>query len=316
MMTTAIDTETPMLVSNSTIQTFKRCRRKWMLTYIDKLTKREETYVGPLPLGSRLHEAIEHYYKGEGAILDIWARLCTRDRVALLSSDMTADSEEAFDKEAELGRIMLEGFVEWVDTEGIDAGIEIVSNEERLSALVLDGRVELQAKIDMRVKRRSDGVMMVRDFKSAASIDDLTRSMFTNEQLLTYMVIENIIRSEGERCDGGELLILKKVKRSARAKPPFYERAQVFHNTTTLNNFWFRLAGVLTDMLYVRDQLRAGVDHRFVAYPRPTRDCAWDCPFITICPMFDDGSAVDRAITDLYRVADPYEYYESSTLPA
>lgn len=310
------DPVAPMVVSNSTIQTFKRCRRKWMLSYVLMLAKKEQALTGPLPFGGRVHRALEQYYKAGGDITAVWSALVAEDRFKFELTEQTPEDVKKFDSEAELGQIMLEGFVEWVTTEGIDATVDIVSNEERLSTLVLDGRVELQAKIDMRVKRKSDGVLMVRDFKTAAQMNDLTRSLYVNEQLLTYMVIENIVKGTGERCDGGELLMMKKVKRSVRAKPPFYEQAVVYHNMTTLRNFWTRLAGTLTDMLSVYDALAAGADHRFVAYPRPTNDCSWDCPFVTICPMFDDGSAVEQAMLDMFDVVDPYAYYEDKEFPS
>jgi hypothetical protein len=49
-----------------------------------------------------------------------------------------------------------------------------------------------------------------------------------------------------------------------------------------------------------------------VAYPHPTRDCSWKCQFQSICPMFDDGSAVERAIEDQFVVGSPYAYYGES----
>jgi hypothetical protein len=65
------------------------------------------------------------------------------------------------------------------------------------------------------------------------------------------------------------------------------------------------------DMLNVRQALDDGGSHQFVAYPRPSRDCKWKCQFFTICPMFDDGSAAEQAISEAYVVADPYGYYNN-----
>ena len=86
---------------------------------------------------------------------------------------------------------------------------------------------------------------------------------------------------------------------------------EVRHNVFSLRSFWQRIHGTLTDLLSVRSHLDNGADHRFVAYPRPSRDCKWKCQFFTICPMFDDGSAAEAAIEDAFEAADPYAYYAS-----
>lgn len=296
----------PVRISNSEIQTFKSCRRRWWLGYYRQLKPKTKEYTGPLALGSRVHKALEVYYKTGEELLDVWADLCDFDRNVVLyeGRDLTD-----FDNEAELGRIMLEGYLDWVSEEGIDSDVDIVSSEEILSAPMLGGRVELIAKLDQRVKRKADGVRLFRDFKTTGNFSDLTSGADLNEQLLTYMLIERLQPDEPERCDGGVYIMLRKVKRSANARPPFYASHEQRHNIFTMRNFYTRIQGELQDMVDVRDALDAGQDHHAVAYPRPSRDCNWICPFRQICPMFDDGSAVEQAIVDMYEVGDPYGYY-------
>lgn len=297
-------------ISNSEISTFKGCRRRWFLGYYRGLKKKERSFSGPLALGSRVHKSLEIYYRDGTPLLDVWSDLVTEDR-KLLDWDFRDPTD--FENEAELGRIMLEGYLEWNADEGIDSELDIVSSEERLSTTMLDGRVELIAKIDQRVKRKVDGVRLFRDFKTAANFSDMSKTAHLNEQFLTYQVIEATQTGEMERCDGALITMLKKVKRTASARPPFYEQIEVRHNVFALRNFWSRLHGELTDMVAVRDALDAGGNHQQVAYASPTRDCSWRCDFFTICPMFDDGSAVEQAIEDLYQVGEPYEYYEDGT---
>jgi hypothetical protein len=151
---------------------------------------------------------------------------------------------------------------------------------------------------------------MFRDFKTVGgSFTDFASMAHMNEQILTYMTLEAAQNKEGERSEGGLFTMLKKVKRSANARPPFYEQMEVRHNVFSLRNFYQRLHGTVTDMLAVRKALDEGVSHQLVAYPRPSRDCKWKCPFFAMCPMFDDGSAVEQALNDSYAVADPYGYY-------
>lgn len=299
----------PIKISNSEIQTFKDCRRKWWLNYYRNLKPLQQSHTGALALGSRVHAALDDYYSKDIPLLEAYANYVEQDRYSLLLD--FRDTVE-LDTEAELGRIMLEGYLEWVDENGIDAELEMISTEEIISMPMFDGEVELQGKLDMRVRRKADGVRLFRDFKTVGgSFAEFGAMAHMNEQILTYMVLEAANNGEGERCDGGIFTMLKKVKRTANAKPPFYDQIEVRHNQFALRAFWNRLHGTVRDMMAVRKGLDEGGDHHYLAYPRPSRDCKWKCNFFAVCPLFDDGSAAEHAITELYRVGDAYSYYQS-----
>jgi len=298
----------PIKISNSEIQTFKDCRRKWWLSYYRRLQPQTQNYTGALALGSRIHAALDEYYSVGTPLLEAHARLVQADKYTLL--EQFRDTMD-LDSEAELGRIMLEGYLEWVNENGIDAELEMISTEEIISMPMLDGEVELQGKLDMRVRRKADGVRMFRDFKTVGgSFAEFGSMAHMNEQILTYMILEAAQNKEGERCEGGIFTMLKKVKRSANAKPPFYDQIEVRHNTFALRSFWNRLHGAVMDLMSTRKALDDGADFNFVAYQRPSRDCKWKCQFFAVCPLFDDGSAAEQAISELYVVDDPYAYYK------
>jgi len=297
----------PIRISNSEIQTFKDCRRKWWLSYYRRLQPKMQQMTGALALGSRIHQALDDYYSKGIPLLEAHSLLVEADRKTL--QDSFRDTYD-LDSEAELGRIMLEGYLQWVEENGIDSELEMISTEEIISMPMLEGRVELQGKIDMRVKRKADGVRMFRDFKTVGgSFTDFGAMAHMNEQILTYMMLETAQNKDGERSEGGIFTMLKKVKRSANARPPFYDQIEVRHNVFALRSFWQRINGVLSDLMGTRDQLDKGADHRFVAYPRPSRDCKWKCQFFTVCPLLDDGSAAEQAISEMFDVGDPYGYY-------
>lgn len=302
----------PVKISNSEIQTFKDCRRKWWLSYYRRLQPNTQNFTGALALGSRIHEALDMYYSKEIPLLEAHAQLVAKDKQTLL--EQFRDTMD-LDSEAELGRIMLEGYLDWVDENGIDAELEMISTEEIISMPMFDGEVELQGKLDMRVRRKADGVRMFRDFKTVGgSFTEFASLAHMNEQILTYMILEAAQNKEGERCEGGIFTMLKKVKRTANAKPPFYEQMEVRHNQFALRSFWNRLHGAVGDMMSTRKALDEGADVNFVAYPRPSRDCKWKCQFFAICPLFDDGSAAEQAISELYVVDDPYAYYKTTEM--
>lgn len=131
-----------------------------------------------------------------------------------------------------------------------------------------------------------------------------------SEQLMLYCLLEEL-SGDGIKVDGGIYNLLKKVKRTGSAKPPFYERIDVRFNRHTMHAFWTRLMGTLDDMMRVRDALDQGADHRFVAYPSPTKDCTWICPFFLVCSMMDDGSSADRMLEDQYVQVDPLQRYKT-----
>lgn len=149
---------------------------------------------------------------------------------------------------------------------------------------------------------------------TSASFADFARTAAMNEQTLTYQLLEATQTDEKDRCEGGLFILLKKVRRTASARPPFYDKIEVRHNVFALRSFWARLHGTIADLMSVRTALDAGADPHYVAYPRPSRDCSWSCEFYGICTLFDDGSAVEHAIADAYVETDPYEYYEPKGL--
>lgn len=308
---TAVNLGTPYKVSNSEIQTFKDCKRKWWLAYYRRLKPQASKFTGPLALGSRIHEALDVYYSTGTPLLVAHADLLKEDRMKAFEEGM--DPFE-LDSEAELGRIMLEGYLDWIEEEGIDVELDMISTEEIISMPMLDGSVELQGKLDMRVRRKSDGVRMFRDFKTVGgSFAEYASTAQMNEQILTYMLLEAAQNKPGdERSEGGIFTLLKKVKRTANAKPPFYYQFEVNHNIFTLRSFWQRIHGTLYDLMGLKKALDEGVSPLQVAYPTPSRDCKWKCQFYSICPMFDDGSAVEQAIENQFVVSDPYDYYKSN----
>jgi len=297
-------------VSNSEIQMFQKCRRRWYLTYYERWRQRDVAVVGPLALGSRVHAALETYYKGEGPLIEQYDLLLNEDR--MLAASMGQDLS-VLEQEGELGKLMLEGYLEWVAEEGIDSLYKVIGVEQILSMPMLEGRINVIGKIDLRVEDIRDGAHLVLDHKTTAALGEFEKWGHMNPQLMTYQTLDYVNRTgddKDQRLAGGVFRMLKKVKRGVRATPPFYRQHEVRHNVFTLRSFWTRLQGVLTDMLYARQQLDEGTDHRLVVYPTPTRDCTWWCPFFQVCPLMDDGSDVDSMLNDLYVRADPYAYYK------
>lgn len=315
-------------ISNSEIQTFKDCRRKWWLAWYRGLRAKRESPVGALRSGGRVHRALEVLYVPEGEVAgNPLAQLAEVANEELRAYEETCaewnerpDPEviKQFHKDLDLERAMVEGYLEWLEDSGVDSEIIVVAPEQELAVPArsvsefFPEDVDLIGKLDVRVKRVSDGQRLFMDHKTAASLDKATKGLRQNEQMLYYHILElhQIAESDDARCVGALYNMLKKVKRTARATPPFYRRELITHNDDELEHFKTRLLGVIDEMMHVESLLAAGLTHQYVAFPRPTADCDWKCEFHQVCPMFDDGSRAEDMLADRFEERNPLDRYQ------
>lgn len=314
------------LVSNSEVQTFNDCKRKWWLAWFRGLTPRVRVVGGAASTGTRVHAALAAYYVPDGetpanplgalnrvqledlaaldAAVDPWAEATGDDRVA-----QRDDLLKSFDLE----QAMIAGYVQWLEETGVDEDLEVLASESYVEATLFDdsafgGHVKLIGKLDARVRSRTTGRRKFIDHKTVGSLRDPLLGL--NQQMIHYQVIEWLNTAEGEaRCDGALYNMLRKVKRTRASKPPYFGRIPIDHNEHELESHMERMRHFLWQVDFAEQDMRAGGDHRYVVPPRPSRDCSWKCQFFRVCRMFDDGSRVEDAIQEYYQVGDPLAYY-------
>jgi hypothetical protein len=211
-------------ITNSNVQTFKRCRRKWWLTWYRGLARREEDMLGIRRTGSRIHQALQAYYVPENETptdpRDALERALTEDWTLIKQAAdarghdefVVADMEAKFRKTADLERAMIEGYVEWITETGCDAELRVIKSETQVSAPLFDyvradGEVQpvhALGLLDVRAYRTSDGVRMFIDHKTVGDLKTPSMTLPQNEQMLHYHLLEWLSTSDGEeRCDGG-----------------------------------------------------------------------------------------------------------------
>ena len=214
-----------MRISNSEIQTFKRCKRKWWFNYYLRLKPALEVYTGPSSIGNRVHSALEQYYNmlyyGETTENAIGDSLGTHDsdvsHVIAERGWQDGDPDlKKFESEAELTRLMLEGYFEWLQETGADEGLEVVS-VERPVTWAIDDDIEIMGKLDVRVYRQHDGATLGIDHKTTQSLEVPVRTLHMNEQELMYEWLLHKV-TYGARVDGSLWNFLRKCKRTASAK--------------------------------------------------------------------------------------------------
>lgn len=313
-------------VSNSEVQTFKRCRRKWWFAYFRKLRPKNEDPTGARSIGVDLHEALRYHYVADASqrvnVKDALEAVIARNRAALIKKYeidgelVPLSIETQFKTEADLMRIIIEGYLEWLAETGADSEYEITGSEVYLEAdLPGFDKVKIIGRLDARVRRISDGLRLFIDHKSVGNFQQLTRVLHLNEQMLWYIVLE-MLQADPEPVAGALYNMMRRVKRGANAKPPFYERIEVHHNKHEIESFIKRITGVIEDIRQAEIDLASGnFDHRQIVYPTPTGNCPWDCAFFQVCGMTDDGSYAEGMIKNFFTEGDPLDYYVDPASP-
>lgn len=299
-------------ISNSEIQTWKRCRRKWYLSYYLRLGHEEGKFlpIGPMWLGIIIHDVFEGFYgHGEDPIKTLF------QIYDYLESQWTDSEEslEAIKKDRELAHIMVLGYLQWIEEEGVDSLIEITGTEEAVSVQLTNGYT-LTGKLDVRGVNTQNRFKFFLDHKTVGDLITPAKTMDINEQFPTYALLDRMTKAASEHVDGGYVNMLKRVKRTTRAKPPFYDRVDIKFNRHQLNSMWQRINSVANEIDAARRLLDNGRDHRYTVYPTPHKDCEWDCGFRAICPLMDDGSRWSEALHNEFVEIDPYARYTEKSL--
>lgn len=307
--------------TNSEIKTFKQCRRKWWLGYYRNLGVKSANIVGAASVGTRVHRVLQEYYVPQGAKRrdpwDVFNQTVADDKVILDEIEADETLRAKWSAEVDLARAIIDGYFDWAEENAVDAGLMITAPEETMVAnpqFPDQPNVRLLAKLDVRATRTLDNARVFLDHKTVMDLTTPQKTLHLDEQMLHYHLIEFFdLKEKGldtEMRTGGALYnMLRKVKRTGNAKPPFYGRVEVHHNQETLRSYWLRLKGTISEILKLQADLEAGKDPREVAYPNPTRDCTWKCEFFAVCPMFDDGSRVDDFIGTYLTETDPLARY-------
>lgn len=306
-----------------------RCKREWYLTHYRKLSPKRTNPASALRTGGRVHDALEAIYTPGEYSPDAAMEALN----AAIQRDMRTYKEEcekqgfppseedlkAMEKANELERIMVEGYLEWLEETGADVGLQVIAPEQKIS---VDGEklgykpglLDLMGKLDVRVLREQDNRVLFIDHKTVQSFSGPQLGLPADMQMKTYHLLELWSRLGEDPEPGGAIYnMLRKVKRTAKAVPPFYKRDEVWHNPTELRMHAERLRGIIDDILWTQELLDEGQPHQYVAYAHPTSDCHWRCKFYTVCGTFEDGSRAEEMLQEHYQEYNPLERYDETT---
>lgn len=320
--------------SNGELRTWSRCQRKWYLTHYRALGLKSVKVTGARQLGTRVHAALAAAYdpeppNGHAGLAPVQIALDAFNATVAADYDTLTQEHDPEQlpayvaellAEADLGRAMLEGYFDWLAETGADEGYEVVAPEQILEVdaqFGLERPVHLIAKLDLRLIRRLDGARLFLDHKTAGSLTQHSRVLHLDRQMLHYALCEYLtlleegVDAEGVRCGGALYNMLKKVKRTAAAKPPFYDRLEVRHSIVELQNYWSQVRGTVQQILEATARLDAGESHHSVCPPTPEETCTWSCDMFAVCPMLDDGSRAEDYIAEQLVVINPLARYDA-----
>jgi len=277
---------------------FKRCRRAWLLEYVQglELDRAPGVTKGARDTGTLFHLGAEAYYNG-----DNWKqRIAARQTEIHDAGHWSPEWADTFS----LVTIMLTGYVEWVARTGADAHEEVLHVEPQLETPFGNVRgddIILTGKPDLIIRNVLSDTVIVVDTKTVQS---LTQVQHHAGQGLTYALLAT--RVYGYDVGMFRTNQARKVKRSARAVPPFYGHAEMLVTRQHLETHERHLLGQLDDMVRLMQQWeekgyspRQEHDRNF--YINPTADCSWDCDFLPVCKQMDDGSNFEYTIRNHYR---------------
>jgi hypothetical protein len=316
-----------MRISQSRLKTHLRCKRRDWLENVRRLAPRLYGPVGALQSGSRVHEALEAFYtpntdRDPRVALEI-AIESAHSGYVMQCQEMGLEPDAAvldkFRKDTDLERAMVEGYFEWLADTGADSTLRVLAAEEQISItadqLGADfGRaVEIVGKLDARGIDEVTGYTLFVDHKTVQNFAQVLPTLQGDPQMLHYHLLLSILRPD-EHVDGALYNMLRKVKRSKTAKPPFYMRETITHNADEIESYRLRLIGLITTVIEFEERIAqlGDLGPRMFAPPTKTRDCSWECPFFDVCDMFDDGSRVEAALAELFEERDPLARYATS----
>jgi len=316
-------------ISNSEVQTFKQCRRKWWLAWYRGLRPTVESPLGALAIGQNLHVALAGWYVPDGqprtnpqeALENLLKEAAETLGRYWGSQDKNVPPEQLkiLLSEADLQRIMLEGYMQWIEETGADQDFTIIESERYVEALFIrlrDVDVWIIGRLDVLAEDHWSKQLVFIDHKTTGSIIESLKGLALNPQMRMYRLILQL--TENREVYLAVYSMIRKVKRTVKANPPFFHREKIPHNRYEIQSFTQQLMGVIYDIIDVEYHLNGvftnpSVVHNRNVYPTSGSHCRY-CPFQRECLMMDDGSRAEDSLASRFTVGEPLHYYGKDDL--
>lgn len=290
----------PYIITHSDIHEYMKCRQKWSWSEYRKPEKK----TGALPLGSRVHKAIERFYLDGTDPLTEYERLWKKDWEEEVEGSW---AEEQFMEEILIGRNCVTSFLDWLGETGADSEYEVAGVEVLVETPFLGGKVMLRGKIDTLFRRIDNGFLVTNDFKTSARPERDIPALLKSWQHDIYSIIAGRMWPD-EVLFGTMYTVLRKVKRIGRTTKPMVTRVPVPGSSIIPPHRVAQLERICHEMIALQAR-----DDRLWAYPSPSDACAW-CEYRLPCDLArDDPAAAQDMLTREFVGGHRLERYDGLT---
>jgi CRISPR/Cas system-associated exonuclease Cas4 (RecB family) len=259
-------------VSYSQLQTWRRCKRRWYLGYVARLTKNTPT--NALWLGVGVHEALDRYYASnprDTAVLkeafEEWA-FAQKDEVEKQIKGLAEEAQIKLDlqKNYELGLDILDNYAAFAPS---NDAFDVIATEDMF---------EVPIGAEIKMYDADNGTLGTVPIYYRGRIDGIVRLHSDNRLYLL------------EQIAGVYYHILRKQKDGPRVKTPLVYRLTVERSRASIRDWPEQVRMMVKDMELVAEN--------GLYYHTPADDCNF-CDFFTICSMIQD-EADPQDYIDMY----------------
>jgi len=301
----------PRRYTQSERGTWLRCRRKWWFGYYRRLQHRVVLPKEALDIGNVVHDVLADGYASNWDI-DLKSTLYWH-QVAL--EDRYGDGK-AVDQIMDYANLIVRGYLEWVTETGADAALEVVAPERVIEVPIELPRANrptaLLGKVDLTARRLDlNGALTFLDHKVVGDLTSFPKWAHVAPQMLFYHLLHRLEAPDETQIESGTYNMLRRTKRTVRAKPPFYKRFDVHHGAEQLRTFYQVTIALFDEIEHVEQMLDRGASDLVLCPPSPQEDCYWSCEFFAACSMRDEDSDYEGYLADVFDVGDPLERYRN-----
>ena len=214
-----------MIITHSSLECFKACRRKYKLRYIQCLVPKQTS--DALAFGSAMHEVLEQYFimlraRSEGEDSK-YSPEEEEPFEAFLTSVVNDISEISDTDRAKLLGLTIGYIHSWLSTDWDD--YEVIDVEKEFTYSITP-YIKFSGKIDGILKRKSDGKYFILEHKTASNVDSsYVDQKKIDAQTMTYaLAVQDMLDVEVSGAIH-DILIKQKIRlKSGETEAQFKER--------------------------------------------------------------------------------------------
>lgn len=287
----------PITITHSDIAMFLSCRRKWAWNFVQDF-QRPERRSGPLALGSRVHAAVEQYYRDGTDQVEAHDALAKADIAAA-----EAAGERFMDtlyEDVIVGRNCCISHRAWLEETGADQQFETVAVEKKMEAPILDGRVVLRGKADVLFRDTIGGGLVVDDLKTTSAWQGgLRERLERSYQHHVYIILAELSGAKEDGDDfiqGAQYTVVTKHKSASKVGAGAVERFRAPATRRMAKIKLGQIEKICSEMIRVMEEIELeGASS--LAYPTPAQECRW-CEFKHPCELADESPIAARGMLD------------------